>query len=48
MSAQNQESGIDLNFDVLELSWEDFDRILDSGSDHNGFYTIKSKPVTTG
>ena len=39
----SRESGIDLAFDI-ELSLDDFDRILEQGSDSNGYYTLKSKP----
>ncbi|XP_076069573.1 uncharacterized protein LOC143041507 [Oratosquilla oratoria] len=43
----DQESGVDLAYDILELDMDDFDAILNEGSDENGFYQLKSKPPST-
>ena len=41
-----RDSGIDMSIDVVELSLEDFDRILGKGADSEGFYHIlSSTPV---
>lgn len=41
----SSESGIDVSYDTLELSMEDFDKLLEpDGVDIRGFYKIRSKP----